>query len=402
MALPVDELTKPLTVKQAKATLYTLLAKAGVSTTSWASGAVLRTLVWIVAVVLAAFTAVLAVIVKGLFLDSATGRWLTLLALYVYGVTRRGVTFATGEITFNNAKGGEYPFAVNECLVLCPSTGKTYWNTEAFTIAPLQTGLKVQFEAREGGSASTATSNTITELVSPLIGVTVTNAEAFVGTDEESDEELRRDCRAALGALSPFGASDAYRFFAKYVPGAVPGDPFKALLDADGNAIGINRVNVITPNFTGLVKVIVATPSGDVPGDVLTEGTPLYIVDRNLKKYATPATVTEQTFNADEVNFIVIYSVLADAASGLTSTQVKAKIAAALTAYFAEFPIGGVTSNGTDYYAFLSSVIGVIWKADPSIFDVKLTSPLTDQALEPDERVKLIISNASTVTMVTQ
>jgi phage-related baseplate assembly protein len=89
--------------------------------------------------------------------------------------------------------------------------------------------------------------------------VTVTNAAAFVGTDEETDVDLKVRCVAKLGSLSPNGARDAYNFIAR------------SATRADGSPIGITRVRTI-PDGIGGVDVYLATPSGGVTG---TSGDPL-------------------------------------------------------------------------------------------------------------------------------
>lgn len=401
MALPIDQLTRPVTKAQAKQVLYDMLAKAGVPVTSWQPGAILRTLVWIVAALIAGFSQLLAVVVQGLFLDTAVGVWLTLLARYVYGVTRRASTFASGEITFDNSAGGVYPFEAEECVVLNPTSGKTYVNVEAFTITALASDLKVIFRAVEAGAASTSAANTIVELQTTLIGVSCTNAGALVGTDEESDEELRQDCRDALGALSPFGAKGAYSYFAKHVPG---GDP---ITRADGTSLDVNRVQVLTDPDTGEVTVFVATPSGGVEGDVDTPGDDLYLVHENIQANAVPQCITETTESAAEVSCNVLYFAYADAAYGFTEDEIEQAVSDRLTAYGATYPIAGQrVVEGGQGYLFLNRLRAIILETQidgkTPLIKVDLGLPLADVELDDGEIATVAPVGGSTVTLVSQ
>src|SRR3989304_1758463 len=82
------ELTTPLTVDEIKTAIYAALAPNGAATTTWKPGAVVRTIITGVAIVLAGFSRLQAAIAKSGFLGLAEGDWLTLVAFYVYDVTR--------------------------------------------------------------------------------------------------------------------------------------------------------------------------------------------------------------------------------------------------------------------------------------------------------------------------
>src|SRR5689334_15006781 len=162
--LPIDQLINPLTKDQVKASIYNLLKAAGVPVTSWQEGAVVRTLIAIIAAIFAGFTEVIAVATRSGFLDLAEGIWLTVLAYYVYGVTRIEATFATGKVTLTNTGGGLFDMEPGDLILLCPSTKKTYTNVAAFKLDPLGT-LDIDVRAVEAGAASTAPPNTITDFV---------------------------------------------------------------------------------------------------------------------------------------------------------------------------------------------------------------------------------------------
>lgn len=390
MPLPIDALIEPLTEAQVTSTIYDLLAAVGVNARAWKSGGTARTIIAVVAKPIAGVTQLISQAIRGTFRETAEGVWLKLLAKYVYGVIAIEATFAAGGVTLANAGGGVYGFDPGDLVLLNTTTNKAYANTARIDLGSLQTLTDVPFRALESGSASTATSGQIDGFVTPLLDVTVTNPSALVGQDAQSEASLRADCADALGALSPFGAKGAYQYFCKRVPGGAP------LTRADGSPLDVNRVQVVTTTITGNVTVYVAAAGGELSVDDLA------LVDANLKAWAVPWGITEFTANATEVSIYVFYTVYADASAGISAIDIKAKIDAALTAYFATYPIGGLKKIGATGYLFLDKVVGVIVSADPAIIDVDLVSPFQDEELEQGEFAKLVIGDASSVSLVTQ
>lgn len=390
MALPIDALIEPLTEEQVKATIYALLAAIGVDTTSWRPRATTRAIIAVLAKVIAGFTVLMAAAIRGTILEYSTGVWLTVLAKYVYGVERITATFAETGVTLVNAGGGVYSAAPGELILLNTTTGKTYVNTAQIELGSLETLQNVAVRAVTAGSASSATANQIDAFVTPWLGVTVTNPSAAVGLDEQTDVSLRGDCADARGALSPFGAEDAYKFFAKRVPGG------KTLKRPDGSEIGVDRAQVVTDPATGVVTVYVVTASGPLdPSD-------LAIVDANEKKNAVPGTVTEVTANANEVTILVLYQAYARADGGKTVTELKAIIDKKLTDYFVTFPLGGETWNGTDYATFLEVIRGTVIAADPAIMKCTMVNPVVDMAMVPGDWANLVLAAGRSVTLVVQ
>lgn len=396
MALPWDALITPLTKDAVEGTIYDLLAALGVSTTSWSKKGTARTIIGVTSTVIAGITSLVAVPVKGMVLETSEGVWLTILAKYVYGVDRVEATFAESTVDLVNAGGGVYAYDVGEVVFLNSTTGKTYTNSEAFSLGALETRNDLPVRAVEAGSASNATSGQIDDFVTPLLQVSVSNPAAAVGQDEQSDADLRQDCADARGALSPLGAKGAYAFFAKRDAKKAP------LVRADGTAIGVNRVQVVVANLGGAVDVYVATASGDVSGSASTPGDDLYIVNESIQSLAVPYGITATVQNCNAIDWTVLYTVYADAASGLTAAALKTKINNALTDYYATYPIGGVTVNGTTFWAFLAKLRSIIEAADPAILNVVLSTPLADQELEPGDRLNLIIAVGCSVNMVSQ
>lgn len=361
--MTLDELTTPMTVDEAKTAIYDALAAKGVRTTSWKPGAVVRTIVACVAIVLAAFSRLQAMIAEGGFLETAEGVWLDQVAYYVYGVTRSPGSFASGTLTFDNAGGGVYSGGIGDLVVRSSTTDKTYRNTEPFTIGALATGVEIAFSAVELGSDSTAPAGTIDELVTTLSGVTVTNAAALVGTDEESDVDLRTRCAAKLGVLSPRGAADAYEYVAR------------SAVAADGTPIGVTRVRTI-PDGVGGVDVYVATASGGVTGTDTDPDTDLGAVAAAIWESCEPLAVEATVQSASALTIAVTYELWVRGRDGARAVDIEPLVADALAEYLSQVPIGG--DGG---YVRQSAIEAVIGSVRDDVTRVVVTVPSGDLAL---------------------
>lgn len=347
MTLPIDTLLDPMTVDQCRATIYSVIAATGVDTTLWKPGAVTRTLITGAAIILAALSTMVALIGRSGFLEYATGSWLTLVALYVYGVDRILATFAAGSVIINNSGGGVYSYAIGDLQLVNPTTGKTYRNTAVVSVGALQTGVVVPIVADESGSGSSALLGEISAFATPPLGLSVSNPAAVLGTDDEEDPPLRQRCRDKLGALSPNGPPDAYGYVARNAK------------RSDGSPIGITRVRIEKDGY-GNIFAYLASPSGVVPpADVAA-------VDLLLQQQATPLGVTLYTSSATAAIITTSANIWLYNESALTTDQLTATINTALVAYLKTTPIGGNiigVGPGKIYHDVLA---GVIARATPA------------------------------------
>src|SRR5690349_21273415 len=99
MLFSLDELVKPMTATEVRESIYRGMGLVGVNTTTWKPGAVVRTMVVVTSIVMSAFSNLIASIARSGFLELAEGRWIDLVAWYVYRVKRPEATFATGNYT---------------------------------------------------------------------------------------------------------------------------------------------------------------------------------------------------------------------------------------------------------------------------------------------------------------
>ena len=195
--------------------LATLTAN-GFPATAWQSGNAGRTLARADAEALAELRAVVADVVKGGFLDTATGDWLTLLAAGLFDLTRIAATYAVGEVTLTcSASAGPYNITAAGLVV---SDGTRRWRSTNSGLLTLASGgtLTVEVKAESPGTAYNVSGSTITVITSPaLAGVTVAAVSSWLTTsavDEETDAALRARCRLRWSTLGRGANLDAYEY----------------------------------------------------------------------------------------------------------------------------------------------------------------------------------------------
>lgn len=352
--LSIDELLVALTEEQVFETFLSALETLGLPARSWKQGGFARTVLRVVARTYASFTVLIVAAIKSGFLETASGGWLTLLAYYVYGVTRISATFATGRATFTNTLGGVYSYNPEEITILW-GTGpaqKAYVNTEAFSLNPGDV-VSVAIRAVEQGSASSAPPGVINALQTTITGVTVTNPLSVVGTNEQTDEALRAQCINKLSTLSSLGPRGAYAY------------AVIAALRLDGSPVDINRMWISPSSSTGTVTIVCASPSGVPVADDLTA------VRLSVENIARPDSVTATVLAANPVALSSAITVWAKSTPGIDAAGIEALVGAALVPMVAAHPIGGNTKPpSTQGYLFDSTIEGTAKAAHPSIYAV--------------------------------
>lgn len=352
MSFSIDDLQKTITADELVDSWIGQLETLGVPASKWRKAGVYRTILRVVAIMYAGFTVVFVAFIRSGFLDLATGGALTLLARYVFGVERVDASNATGTLTLTNAGGAATPSFAAGTVTTTASGGRAYVNAEPFLIAA-GASLPVAFVAVTPGSDGSAAPGEIDTLETVIVGVTVTNPTAFVGTDEQSDADLRAVCRAKLGALSNFGPRSAY-FYA-----------VTTALRGDGTRVDINRVWVSPASSTGIVTVYAASPSG-----VPTSGD-LSLAAANIERLARPDSVTANLLAVTPKPLSTSLTVWAIARDGLTEDAIRTAVLAALEQWTATYPIGGIKKPpSTSGYVYASGIEGVAKGADPAIFAV--------------------------------
>ncbi len=332
--LSITDLFTPLTAAQLRAKLVVELLVLQVPADKWRAGGVASTILTVCSILLAMMSAVIATIINGFFLPTATGVGLKALAFYLYGVTVSDATFATGVLTLTNTGGGIYPKVAGSYTALNEATGATYVNTEDFTIIGGQT-LNINMRALQAGSAGNSAPGTILASVTPMLGVSVSNAAAFVGTDAPSDAAIRLLCTNKLAALSVRGVRTVYAYAIQTAINPVTLGP-----------VNINRWAISESSHFGTVTLAVAAPSGAPDPDDVTG------IATRVEAIARPSGVRADVLAATEVPYAPAITVWATPAPGTSQSQIKDSIDTAVSAYIADFAIGGVTAGDDTHGAF--------------------------------------------------
>lgn len=352
MTTPIDELIAPLTEDQVLERFLANLEILGLPARSWRPGGIARSILRVLAASYASATEVIAEFIRGGFLETARGPWLTRLAKYVYGVDRRAATFATGEVTFTNGGGGIYTYGPDEVRLKWPGGNKIYTITAPLNLAALGTAT-VAVRAVEIGSASSAPAGAITALETTLLQVTVTNAEAVFGSDEETDDELRKRCLDKLAALSVRGPRGAYRY------------AVTSAKRLDGSPVDINRMSISPSSSTGTVSIICASPSGPPLASDLD------LVRDSIEAIARPDSVTVTVVGATSLAIARTLDVWAVRTDGVSAEDYRQLVLKALDPVTRTYPIGGHRKPPSlQGYLWEDYVSGLAKSAHPSIYDV--------------------------------
>jgi phage-related baseplate assembly protein len=368
MSVPtLQQLFTPLTRDQVMAAQLQVATALGLPTTAWMSESVDLEILTINAANVSSFSDTAMAAAAGGLLDYASGDWLTLLAHELYEVDREEATFGTCPFLLTNTSAISVPLNPGDLRVYNTASGKTYTSTTGGTLPPgnvTPTTLLVTIVADETGTESNAVIGEITGFVTPVQGVTGTNTEILVGSDEQSDTSLRALCRESLAKASPNGPSDAYNYFAK-----ISARP-------DGTSIGVTRTNL--DQGDGVITTYVADASGPIDsGD-------LAYVDSSIQLNAVPTGFTAVTTNATAVTVNIATTVYLSNASTVTVAELEEAIEEKLTEYFSAAPIGGYQVAGG--YIFYDAIIGQLFAAAPGqIIQATLQSPADDVALLTNE-----------------
>ena len=378
MALSLDQLTTPLTVEDVKRSIYSVLAATGVTTTTWKPGAVVRTLIAAVAIVVSSLSQLTALLASSSFLSTSTGEWLGQTARNVYNVEPLPATFATTTVTIVNTGGGVYSFDPGDLQVINRITKQAYFNTASVSIGSGAT-VYVIVQAYAAGSLGTSHPGEISDFQTAGLSpnVTVTNEQAAIGTDAESDPSIRQRCLDKLGSLSPNGPSDAYAYVAR------------SAVDQNGAPLGVSRIKVENDGY-GTVKVTLGKADGGVPGTVGDTSTPLGIVDDEMQRKAAPLAVTLDTFSANARSVDVTYTIWLYNTTGLTDDQIKEAIQENLQQFMSVQPIGGNligTNTGRIYFSAIEAAVGGTAPQGVPLptMRVEVTTPSSDFLLNPDD-----------------
>jgi hypothetical protein len=350
-------------------------------TTSWQSGAVIRTIIAVMSQVIAIKSEVEVEISKAGFGDLASPDWATIFAQAIYDVVRVLAEPATGFITITNTSISVITKNPGELIVAQDESGAhpgvTYRNQDTIVIPALGTLTDVAIASDISGTQADASPNTVKVLVNSIVGVTVTNPDPVLGADDEITSALITRTRAKLASLSPLGPKDAYNYVVTTPFSSFPPIAGQSIADA---ASPITRSNTVSDPTTGFLTVYVANAEGaPISGDI-------DLAQDAVDKWAEPICDTATVVAASELTIDVTYEV--NLQSSMTSAQIESLISLALSTYFAMLPIGGVVIPSVDPdngYVFKEPITQIIHDSVPGVKLVSLSLPSTDTLVASNE-----------------
>lgn len=356
--ISVSDLISTKTIADWKQSIINTATLVGLKTENWSEGGYTRTLLALFTQLYKTGGDVVKALAASAFLDTATGGWLTLLANQVFDVDRIEATHARAVdgITLVNNGGDLFEFDPGD-IVVAQASGKTYRNTSAGTLnAGFGQTLKLDLEAEEAGSGSTANVGAISVLVTTFIGVTCSNEVALIGLDEETDPALRIRCRESIALRSIGGIKKAYDFIAKTAK------------RSDGTAIGVTRVRTVPPPGDGTLAVYVAQASGALfPEDVA-------IIQDAFDNTVSPYGINATAISAVNRPVTVPCTIWIPSAMGWTAAEAQQAVHDALRAYVNSLPIGGVIIAPDAGKIFWRAVLGVVERSIEGMLKAQLAS----------------------------
>jgi hypothetical protein len=291
MAASVKSLTAELDKAEVLKDLYVLLGLFGLTTTALQAGEPIPVVLDIVVgwIVDRVWNPLVVPALRAIFLDYATGSWLRLVAWLIYNRPPIEAQAGTGPIDIENRSttSGTVTITVGSVRVKNKTTGKTYTNTTAATVAqwsgsggyPLATP-QMTFEADEAGTGSNAQPGDISAyptapVTSPSVGLyAVTNAGPIIGSDAEGDASVKERARKAPSAASSSGPRAAYEDAARDPVGAFTRRNLTAPKSWGTTAPAISRVRVV--DSSNAAPWVFSTAYVSSPASIVALGGRLY------------------------------------------------------------------------------------------------------------------------------
>ena len=347
-------------------------------TSSWSKDGLWQNLVNWFAILYQGLYGILRIVAENAFLKTATGQGLIDLGQGTFGTTYRGKTFANGTVTLLNSSGiplDELAESISFGKVGSPDV--TYRNSGAvFILNGNQLAIPVVCDVA-GTVGNVLADNSAPfnlEMIDTILGVSIVEHSAFVGQDEQPEDEYKALCTKQAASRSIGGAQGAWEW---YPP----------LLNTDGTVsesgdgktrVNVNRVSVSESSSTGITTLVVASPVGPVDaGEFATIET---FMQQNVKNSGTLL-----QYNCIAVDLDIVAAIQLE--RGTPSLGAADALEQYVTDWFGttENMIGG---GGEDAFT-VDELIGIIFRGNSKIRKVTITtingSPPADVALAFNE-----------------
>ena len=345
---------------------------AGIKTSAWDDDASLRAVVFGCAAFFADRTRVTAAMANGMYIDSAEGGWLTVLAASAYQLDRYAAERTVGEMQLTPDSTASLPIsiAIGEIVIVDTDTLQTYRNTTSGTLSAAGSPVTFTVQAEVAGDDSViGTGVSGLELQTPIPGVTVANPAisgttswmSTEGSDEESDVELRARCKTRWATLSfAGGPRDAYEYWARTASTAVS----RVQVD-DSGGVGTGTVGVYVTNDDGNISAAEVTK---VEEYINGNGTTLQA------RHPIGATVTIEAATPVSINISGTIVV-----RGQYAATIVDDVTDAFNAFLKTVPIGGtkITSGASSGFVLLGQLYDAVNSVE-GVVNFSFTAPTAD------------------------
>lgn len=205
--------------------------------------------------------------IRNFYVETATGIALTYIASSMFDIDRIPAVGTQGDITLTDT-GGTGPHSITTAHAFRdPLSGLTYHVLAGDTL-PGSGSVTVSVQCDSPGSAGNVANASITEMVTSIAGVTVTNGTAGgaswitrLGSNYEKDPVLRQRCRTKFATFSPNSPRSAYE------------NMVLSATDGVGAPVGIVKpwVNADNPGGPGTVWIYIANQTATATGTQVTD-----------------------------------------------------------------------------------------------------------------------------------
>jgi len=374
MALSIAQLGQVVSVEDALELQLRLLERLGFSARSWQPGSVARTLVELNARLLSAQSEAIRTLALAGYNETAEGPWLALFSKSHYDNTKKPGLRTRGLVTLT--AGAQAPttmnFGASDLVFADPKTGRTYRNLAPITLAAGQS-VTALIEAEQIGAEGDVPNGAITEMRTPVAGVTAANRPlagerswiTVNGADDELDQHLRERNRLKWATRSASSLPGlGYAAYALEASLSVR----RAWVD-DQNPRGPGSLDLyLAGDVAEVSDAVVADVERFLRGEV--DGVPRMGLGANLlvkSARRVPVPVRGTAYLAAAYN----------------TEPTQRAINAAIRTYFRALPIGGTRLSPSTRGRV---VFGELYRAVLSIAGVRnvsFTSPSDDLELEP-------------------
>lgn len=283
------------------------------------------------------------------FPHTAQGEYLDLHA-QMRGLSRKDAACAAGTVRFT-AEVSDQVRTIPAGTVCMTAAGVRFLTTQEGTIAAGDSYEDIPVQAVQAGAGGNAAAGTITVMAAAPVGIAACSNPAACtgGREKETDEELRRRVLDTYARL-PNGANAAYY---------------------QQQAMSFQEVATccVLPRSRGVgtVDIVVATPSGVPPKDLLDRLASHFSSRREISvdlKVLAPETVTADL------------TVKLKAKEGHSFQDVKSAVTAAVTGWF--------TGQRLGQSVLLAQLTALIFACD-GVENCAISSPAADIAVEKDQ-----------------